>query len=92
MIEKALFDTVACGSIPIKTLYFDFPKRFINRINEAVAIFYWKIKMLIYIRLFCCNHMCYCVSMVSVTSASRYVTSASRYQSRSSMNIQGLIP
>ena len=32
--------------------------------------------------------------MVSVKSASRYmyVTSASRYQSRSSMNIQGLIP
>ena len=34
--------------------------------------------------------------MVSVTSASRYITSASRYhlrnQSRSSMNILGLIP
>ena len=38
------------------------------------------------------NHTCYCVDMVSVTSASRYVTSASRYQSRSSMYIRGLIP
>ena len=26
--------------------------------------------------LFCCNHTCYCVNMVSVTSASRYITSA----------------
>ena len=47
-------------------------------------------------RLFCCNHTCYCVSMVSVTSAFRYVTSASHYhprcQSRSSMYIRGLIP
>ena len=38
----------------------------------------------------------YCVNMVSVTSASRYITSASRYhpryQSRSSMYIRGLIP
>ena len=43
-------------------------------------------------RLFCCNYTCYCVGMVSVTSASRYVTSASRYQSRSSMYIRGLVP
>ena len=35
----------------------------------------------IYNRLFCCNHTCYYVDMVSVTSASRYATSASRYQS-----------
>ena len=46
-------------------------------------------------RLFCCNHTCYCVNMVSVASASRYITSASRYhpryQSRSSMFISGLI-
>ena len=35
----------------------------------------------IYNRLFCCNHTCYYVGMVSVTSASRYATSASRYQS-----------
>ena len=34
----------------------------------------------IYNRLFCCNHTCYCVGMISVTSASRYVTQASRYQ------------
>ena len=43
----------------------------------------------IYNRLICCNHTCVC--MVSVSSASRYVTSASHYQSRSSMNIGGLI-
>ena len=44
---------------------------------------------------FCCNHTCYCVKMVSVTSALRYITSALRYhplyQSRSSMYIPGLI-
>ena len=33
----------------------------------------------IYNHLFCCNHTCYCVGMVSVTSVSRYVTSARRY-------------
>ena len=47
-------------------------------------------------RLFCCNHTCYCVNMVSVTLPSRYIMSASpyhpRYQSRSSMYIRGLIP
>ena len=45
--------------------------------------------------LFCCNHTCYCINTMSVTSASRYITSASRYhpryQSRSSMYIRGLI-
>ena len=39
--------------------------------------------------LFCCNHTCYCVNMVSVTSASCYHP---RYQSRSSMYISALIP
>ena len=47
-------------------------------------------------RLFCCNHTCYCVNMVSVTSVSHYITSAScyhpRYQCRSTMYIRGLIP
>ena len=46
--------------------------------------------------LFCCNHTCYCVNMVSMTSASHYITSAScyhpRYQSRSQMYICGMIP
>ena len=46
--------------------------------------------------LICCNYACYCVNMVSVTSASRYIRSASRYhlryQRRSSMKICGLIP
>ena len=50
----------------------------------------------IYNRLFRCNHTCYCVDRVSVTSASRYITSASRYhpryQRRPSMYIRGLIP
>ena len=45
-----------------------------------------------YSRSFCCNHTCYCVGIVTVTIASRYVTSASRCQSRSSMCIRGLIP
>ena len=53
-------------------------------------------KNFIYNRLFCCNHICYCVNMVSVTSASRYKVSASlyfpRYQRRSSMYMRGLIP
>ena len=40
-------------------------------------------------RLFCCNHICYCVNMVSVTSASRYNPC---YQSISLMYIRGLIP
>ena len=47
-------------------------------------------------RLFCWNHTCYCVNLVSVTSASRYIAPAScyhpRYQSRFSMYIRGLIP
>ena len=47
---------------------------------------------IIYNRLFCCSHTCYCVGMVSVTSKSRYVTPTSRYQSRFSMYIRGLIP
>ena len=41
----------------------------------------------IYSCLLCFNHTCYCVNMVSVTSASRYITPATRYhpcyQSRS---------
>ena len=45
--------------------------------------------------LFCCNHTCYCVNMVSVTPLSRYIRSATyfhpRYQSRSSMYIRCLI-
>ena len=40
--------------------------------------------------------LCYCINMVSVTSASHYIISAShyhpRYQSRSSIYIRGLIP
>ena len=40
-------------------------------------------------RLFCCNHTCYCVNLVSETSASRYYL---RYKSRYWMYILGLIP
>ena len=87
--------------------YSDYPKSLFSRINEvyvlfnkislAIAIFYWKKKHINfnYNRLFCYNHTCHCVNMVSVTSASRYmyITSASRYhpsyQSRSSMLISG---
>ena len=39
--------------------------------------------------MFCCNHTCHCVNMVSVMSASRYHPC---YQSRSSLYIHGLIP
>ena len=41
----------------------------------------------IFSRLFCCNHTCYCVGMVSVTSGC--VISVSHYQSRSAMYIRG---
>ena len=42
--------------------------------------------------MFCCNHTCYCVGMVSVTLALHNVASASGDQSRSSMYIRGLVP
>ena len=61
-------------------------------INIAIAIFYLKKTRFIYNLWFCFPHTCYCVGMVSVTSASRYVTTASRYQSRSSMYIRGPTP
>ena len=62
-----------------------------SRINEIKYLFSRHLS-----RIFCCNHTCYCVTMVYVTPASRYITSTSRYhsryQSRSSMYIRGLIP
>ena len=90
--------SAASWSSPIKIHYFDYSKRFINRIDEvsdfSIKYRYSDILLkninFIYNRLFC-NHTYYCVGMVSVTSASRYVTSASRYQSRSSMYMRGLI-
>ena len=43
--------------------------------------------------LFCCNHTCFCVYMVSMTSRPHNITSAShyhpRYQSKSLMYIRG---
>ena len=75
--------------------YSDYPKSLISRINE-VYVFFNKISVSQYFIkkhklhlncLFCCNDTCYCVNMVSVTSASRYITSTSgyhpRYQNRS---------
>ena len=89
---------IASGSSNIKFHYSDHPKRFINRINEAydfsgmytcitsmdfsIKYRYSDILLKKYSGLFCCNHTCYCVAMVSVTSASRYITSASRYHPR----------
>ena len=52
---------------------------------------FWHFFLVIYSRLFYCNHICYCVGMVSVRSESRYLTSLSRSQSRFSMSIRGLI-
>ena len=88
--------SVACGFSSIKIDYSDYPKSLISRINEVYVYYLSKKHKLHLSRLFCCNHTCYCVNMVSVTSASRYITPASRYhpryQSRSSMYIRGLIP
>ena len=55
-------------------------------------MFYLKNINFIYNRLFCCNHTCNCVDMLSVTSVLRYETSALRFQTRSLMYIRGLIP
>ena len=69
----------------------------ISRINDVYVFsikyrysdIFVKKNLFIYNRLFCCNNTCYCVEMVSVTSASRYHP---HYQSRSSMYIRGLNP
>ena len=82
--------SVACGFSPIKINYSAYLKSLISKINEAL---YFSIKHgyshillkknnFIYNHLFCCNHTRYCVNMVSVTSASRYITPASRYHPR----------
>ena len=98
--------SVACGFNYIKIDYSDYPKSVFSRINEVYvfSIKYRYSNILLrknphyfhLSRLFCCNHTCHCVNMVSVTSVSRYISSASRYhsryQSRYSMYIRGLIP
>ena len=96
--------SVACGFSSIKVDYSDYLKSLFSRINEvyvfSIKYRYSDILLKTYkfylSSLFCCNHTCYCVNMVSVTSASRYITSAPRYppryQSRSSMYTRGLIP
>ena len=77
-------------------MYSDCPKSLISRINEVYVYILFKKTQLHLNRLFCCNHTCYCVNAVSVTSASHYITSAlcyqPHYQSRSSVYIRGLIP
>ena len=80
----------------------DYPKSLISRINEVYdfSIKYRNSDILlkknvnfIYNRLVCCNRTRYCVKVVSVTSASRYITAASHYHPRyQSMYIRGLIP
>ena len=103
-IVLAELASVACGFSSIKIDHSDYPKSLISRINE-VYVFSIKYRYsdillkkhkLHLSRLFCCNHTCYCVNMVSVTSVSRYKTSASPYHpfyySRSWMYIHGLFP
>ena len=68
----------------MKFMYFSIKYRYSDILSKKNINF-------IYNRFFCFNHACYCVGMVSVALALRYVTSASRYQNRSSMYIQGLI-
>ena len=90
--------SVACGFSSIKIDYSDCPKSLISR---KICFMHFSILKIIInfiyngYRSFCCNHTCYCVNMVSVTPASRYITSATRfhrYESRYSMCIRGLIP
>ena len=71
--------SVVCGFSSIKIHYS------LNSINDVYVC------EMLYC-LFRCNRTCYCIGMVSVTSASRYVTSALRYQIRPSNYIRGLIP
>ena len=67
--------SVACGFSPIKIDYSDYLKSSISRINEVYVVFLLKEKHRLHLsRLFYCNHTCYCVNMVSVTSASRYIS------------------
>ena len=71
--------SVACGFSSFKIYYSDYPKSLISRINEVKYVFSIKYcyrnillkkKHKLHLsRLFCCNHTCYCVYMVSVTSA-----------------------
>ena len=68
--------SLACGFSSIKIDYSDYPKSLISSINEVnvFSIKYRYIDILLkkytlHLRsLFCCNHTCYCVNLVSVTS------------------------
>ena len=95
--------SVACEFSSIKIDYSDYSNSLIRSINEVFFSIKYRYTDILLKKhklhlshLFCCNHTCYFLNMVSVTSASRYITSESRYhpryQSRSSMNIRGLIP
>ena len=98
MYEKAAFchifgvrksNSVACRFSSINVHYS------VYRLNEVYVVVFFSIKYRYFIG--CCNRFvyrsrtCYCIDMVSVTSASRNVTSASRYQSRPSVYIDCLI-
>ena len=78
--------SVACEFSSIKIDNSDYPKSLISRINEVYEFLNKNFAInpinFIYNHLICCNHTCYCVNMVSVMSASRYITSASRYHPR----------
>ena len=77
--------SVACGFSSIKIDYSDYLKSLISRKNEvnvfSTKYHYYNIllkKHKLHLScLFCCNLTCYCVNMVSVMSASRYIMSAS---------------
>ena len=90
--------SVACGFSSIKRDYSGYPKSLTSRkhkLHRYSDILLKKKYKLHLSHLFCCNHTCYCVNMVSVTSVSRYLKSVSRYHpnyQRSSMFIRGLIP
>ena len=69
--------SVACRFSSIKIDYSDYPKSLFSRLKEVYVFFFNKISKkhkLHLSRSFCCNHTCYCVNMVSVTSAPHYIT------------------
>ena len=76
-VRKIYFYSI--GFSPIKIHFSDYMKNLICRLNK-VYVFFNKILLAIFIekyiyfvcnRLFCCNHTCYCICMVSVTSVPR---------------------
>ena len=67
--------------------YSDYPKSLISRINDVYVFsirYFIKNTHIKFILAVCFAEItfCYCVNMVPVTSASRYITSAFRYHPR----------